>query len=129
MLKKRTEKLIILLDSILLFFAIFAQRIASFMLQKLPDCYFAAHKIPCPSCGGTRCVYNFFSGNILDAFCYNQFIFFLIIYLIIIFAFLNLGYLFKVEWSKMVFKKITHYKVIISIALLYALFGILRIFL
>lgn len=129
MVRRRTEILIVILDLVLIVGAAFAENIASLMLKDLPDCYFAAHSIPCPACGGTRCVYNFFSFNFATAFSYNQFMFLLIIYVIVITALLNLGHLFKIGWAKNAFKRVTHYEVIIALAVAYALFGVIRTFL
>jgi hypothetical protein len=66
------------------------------MLDKLPDCYLAVRSLPCPACGGTRCVYNFFSLNFAAAFQYNPCVFVVIIFMLILAILLNLWILFGI---------------------------------
>ena len=90
--KKR--RFILILDAALVAFALAAKHIAAWMMAYLPDCMYAKRGIMCPSCGGTRCVRNFFSGRFAEAFALNPFIFLLIIYLGIALVLGNIGCLF-----------------------------------
>lgn len=104
-----------------------ARPIALIMINVLPDCPFPTHlSVLCPSCGATRAVLNFFSGNFSAAFNFNQYFFVLLFYIIIVFLFMNLGFVFNINKAKQIFLKLTNHKVIIALAALWALFGIAR---
>ena len=76
---------------IIIFIIIFLQSGIS-----LPECYFYKnYNILCPSCGATRCVINFFRGNLTQALKYNIIYFSIILYLILLNVILILNLLFK----------------------------------
>lgn len=125
-LKNKSRIFVIIFDFLLLVFLFSAKFIAKLMIDILPDCPLNMFSLQCPSCGATRAVYNLFSGNILIAFKYNQFFFLLSFYLIFIIIFLNLGYVFNIDFAKKIFIKATNYKIIIALAFLWLLFGIIR---
>ena len=51
----------------------------------IPECLIKKNlHILCPSCGGTRCVINFVSGNFKASFIYHPVFFITIIYLLIV---------------------------------------------
>ncbi len=53
--------------------------------QKTPECWFyQSTGLECPSCGGTRCVINLFSGNFKEAFFLHPIYFIIIFYLLIV---------------------------------------------
>lgn len=123
------KKIVLLTADILAVAAgFFMKKLATLMLDKLPDCYFAAYSLPCPSCGGTRCVYNFFSFNFAAAFQYNPCVFVLIIFTLILAILLNLWIFFGIKWAEKGFKAATDYRVIILVTILYVFFGIIRYF-
>lgn len=96
------------------------------MSKYFPRCIFLEMGFLCPACGGTRCVYNIASGNFLKAFTLNPFIFLLVLYVILVVMLLNINYLFNVSFLKKTLAAMVHYKAVIVIAVLYALFGIVR---
>lgn len=123
---KTKRNLVLLIDFAVIIASFFAKPLAAYMIYLLPDCPFNKFSLLCPSCGGTRAVFNLFSGNFSVAFHYNQFFVLLCIYLISVMIFANLGFLFKIQKAQIVFKKIANYKVIIALAFLWLTFGILR---
>lgn len=124
---KKALFIVLIIDFLLLLGLVFAKPISRIMIETLPDCPFRTYySVLCPSCGATRAVFNLFSGNILIAFKFNQFFFLLSFYLVFIIIFLNLGYVFNINFAKKVFIKATNYKVIIALAVLWLLFGIIR---
>lgn len=127
-LLKQKKIIIAVIDFLVLVFAFFAKNIAYFMMDNLPACFVAEHGYLCPSCGGTRCVYNFFSGNFVTAFVFNPFLFLIIIYFLLLLVLLNLSFIFNNSLANNVLKVITDYRVIILIAVLFGIFGILRNF-
>lgn len=112
------------LDAILLLAALNVKRLAVLMSDKISECIFLRMGILCPSCGGTRCVYNMASGNFSEAFAYNPFIFLVVIYAAIVLLLFNITYLFNIRLK--VFRIMANSRAVIVIAVLYALFGILR---
>ena len=123
------KKIILLAADILAVAAgFFMKSLATLMLDKLPDCYLAARSLPCPACGGTRCVYNFFSLNFAAAFQYNPCVFVVIIFMLILAILLNLWILFGIKWAEKAFKAATDYRVIILLTILFIFFGIIRYF-
>ena len=122
------KKAVVILTDILIFaFALAARHITSFMMA-LPACFFLSRGIIGPACGGTRCVNSFFSLDFPSAFGYNQFIFFMIIYLAVVVAVLNFEAFTDKQFFVRVRKALTASKTIIALAVLFALFGIFRNF-
>jgi hypothetical protein len=82
----------------------------------------------CPSCGGTRAVRSFFELKFFDAFAYNAFVAFLLVYLFAIAVILNLAFVLNIQSFQKVLRLAVNYKVVIAFAGLYAVFGVLRNF-
>ena len=119
---------VLVLDIALLILAFSMKQMAVLMSQNLPRCVFLEMGFLCPACGGTRCIYSIASGEYLLAFYYNQFIFITIIYLVLVLVLLNINYLFNIRFFRKTLSVMVHYKTIIVIVSLYAVFGILRNF-
>ncbi len=101
--------------------------IAGFMIDYFPDCFFVTNfGMECPSCGGTRCVFQFFSGNFGEAFSLNPLFFFAIIYIIALFIFMNIS-LFNVALARRAVKIMVSWQAAIGFAISYVLFGIIRV--
>jgi len=126
---KKSLILITIFDIIALISFLSVKYITQLMLDIMPGCIFYKYGFICPSCGGTRTVHNFVTGNFIASFSYNPYIFGIIIYLIAAVIILNLEFLLKLSFAKKIRKIIFNYKVIIGIAIGYAVFGILRNFL
>ena len=124
---KQKRNLTLIFDLVIVICTFFVKNIAQMMIKYIPDCFVVRQfGFLCPSCGGTRCVLNFFQGNFSTAFNYNPFIFILIIYLIIALLMLNLGFVFELEFEKKIYRFMTDYKTVIVIAVLFAFFGVAR---
>lgn len=120
---------VLLLDGLLLLGGILAKFLASAMIRWLPDCIFASMGITCPACGATRCVREFFSGNFSVAFGLHPFIFCLIWYLAAALVVLNIGFVLGQKHCQSIAKILLGYKAIIALAIVYAVFGLIRMFL
>ena len=94
----------------------------------LPGCLLLTKKgIPCPACGGTRCVYSLFKGSFYSSFKFNPYFFLLIIYLLILFIVFNIRYLTDINFFKKIHKVMCDYRVIIGWALICPVFWVLRL--
>lgn len=119
----------LLLDGLLLLGAACAKFLAAAMIEYLPDCVFARVGITCPACGATRCVRAFFSGHFSEAFALHPFIFCLIWYLAAGLLALNLGYVFGEKHCQRIASAMLGGKAIIALAVIYAIFGVIRMLL
>lgn len=120
------KKVVLLLDGALLIVATLVVPMAQWMLRTLPDCSFAKIGVLCPSCGGTRCVRAFFSGEFAAAFSFNPFFFVLIWYLGAALVLLNVGVLWKVKWAERAARAMTGGTAVIIAAITFAIFGVVR---
>lgn len=115
-----------IVDFLAVALAFLLRPVTRIMFDSLPDCVFARMGFLCPSCGGTRCINQLSRGRLVEAFMYNPCVFLMVVYMLLILVVANLGYLFNVSMARKIFKAITNYKVIITIAVCYAVFGIIR---
>ncbi len=122
--KKQIHVIIIDLALAVMFFSF--KIITALMLKHLPKCIFLQYGIVCPSCGGTRSVRNFVSGNFLLSFKYNPFVFLVIIYALAGIVMFNIAYLFQVKSADRIFKKMISATAIIAFAVGYVVFGLVR---
>jgi len=91
---KKLSYLVLALDALALLAFFVLDDIAKYMIDFFPECFFySRYGVECATCGATRCVFNFFSLDFARAFGYNQFIFCLIVYALILFVLLNLAML------------------------------------
>ena len=99
------------------------------LMTLLPECIILTLTgRQCGSCGGTRCVYNFFTGNFPAAFQFNSFFFFVIIYVILLITLANLAFVFKVKSTEKPLKVIADYRIFIIFATGYFIFTLIRLF-
>ncbi len=117
---------VLALDAVIALGCIFISNIARFISSSSNTCLMKLFGLTCPSCGGTRCVYNFFKGNFAEAFGYNQFVFLIIIYILVLTVFLNLRYVFGFEFAKKPINYMVHPTTVIIIAISFVVFGVLR---
>ncbi|MGN1162172.1 MAG: DUF2752 domain-containing protein [Candidatus Fimenecus sp.] len=120
--------LVLILDFSIVICATVLKKALPFLMGLLPDCVFAKYGLPCPSCGGTRCVYSLVCGKIPEAFFYNQFFFTASIYAFFAFILINIAVLFKSQFAEKLVKAMISYKALIAFAVLYAAFAFFRIF-
>ena len=126
---KKGRRGILLLDGLLLCFALVAKYLAMGMIAYLPDCIFARVGITCPACGATRCVRELFSGHLGQAFVLNPFVFCLIFYLAGVLILLNVGYLIPQKHCQKIGRTFISVKAIVVLGVLYMLFGVIRMML
>ena len=129
MTERRNLLLILGLDLLLLAFFVAAPRLTGLMLSSMPPCPFLSMGIPCPSCGGTRCVAALASGDIRAAIQYNAFFVLLAAYIAAAVLLLNLAYVFRLSWAKRPAKALVHNKAIFVFLGLYVVYGFARILL
>ncbi len=117
------------LDALALIGIFTLKSIAKLMIDTFPDCFFVRNfGIQCPSCGGTRCVFQFFSGNFAESLSLNPLYFFTIIYVILLFVFLNLS-LFKLNFARRAVKIMATWQAVVVFAVCYLILGTVRFFL
>ena len=92
------------------------------MIKYIPNCFIhEKFGILCPSCGGTRCVINFLTGNFMQSFLYHPIFFITIIYLL----FINLIYIInsfrKKEILTFLYPKEKFWYVFLIIILIYTI--------
>lgn len=120
------KKWVLILDGALLVMAAAAVPATQWMFLNLPDCAAAKIGLLCPSCGGTRCVRAFFSGDFGAAFSFNPFFFVMIWYLGAALVLLNIGVLLGVKWAERVARIMTGWQAVIIAAVAFAVFGVVR---
>ena len=129
---KNSRKYIIsiaILDALAIIGVFALKPLAKLMIDYLPDCFFVRNfGLECASCGGTRCVFNFFGGNFAEAFSYNPLFFFAIVYVLTLFVFLNLS-LFELNFAKRTVKIMASWQAVIVFAVCYFVFGIVKMIL
>lgn len=96
------------------------------MLATNVPCNWTYFGLQCGTCGGTRCVKNFLSGNFSEAFKLNQLVFIGIIVIIITFILLNLAFFFNLSFAKKTLRIMYDYRVIIAVIIIFAIFTIVR---
>lgn len=117
------------LDGALVLLGLSAKFLASAMIALLPDCIYARFGITCPGCGGTRCVRELFSGHWKAAFLLHPFLFCLCFYLAAALVLLNVGYLIPQQHCQKIGRAMVSGRAIVILSILFALFGIVRMFL
>lgn len=120
------KKRVALLDGAVLIAVAAAIPMTRWMFQSLPACAAAKMGFPCPSCGGTRCVQAFFSGDFRAAFSFNPFIFVLVWYLGVALALLNVGVLLEIKWAERIARAMTGWQAVIVAAVAFVVFGLTR---
>ncbi len=127
MTDKKYKITVIVLDALAVIGILTLKSIAKFMIDYFPECYFLSNfGIECPSCGGTRCVFQFFGGNFGEAFLLNPLFFLAIVYIIVLFVFMNLS-LFGLKFARRAVRIMTAWQVPVIFAVGLALLGIIRL--
>ncbi len=123
---KKLRFIVIALDALALLAVFLLDNIAKYMIDYFPECfYYSRFGILCPTCGATRCVFNFFSFDFARAFAYNQYIFCLIVYALLLFVFLNLAML-GLEFAKKTYKAMLSWQAVIVWGVLFLAFAVYR---
>ncbi len=117
---------VLIADGALLVLALFAKRIAALMIKHIPPCVFLERGILCPSCGGTRCIQSFFSGDISEAFYYNAYFAAMIFYVAAVLILINLYCLFDIKKMRKIIRVTAGKETIITLAVGFIIFGIVR---
>lgn len=104
-LKKYKKILMIAVDVAVIPGLFLLKYLSSFMLTTNRPCPWTLLGLQCATCGGTRCINNLLSGNIVEAIKLNPFIFLCIMYLVISFIFLNILILKNSFFTKKALKK------------------------
>lgn len=113
-------------DVTVLLLVIFGKSLSSLAMTYLPECVFLKMGFACPSCGGTRCISLFLSGDMLGSFMMNQFFFIMLLYGIVLMIALNMAVFFKNKLATKLTKLMVHQKTILSLVIALALFTLLR---
>ena len=124
------KKKVVLIDLILVFSVLAAGIAAKILLSyiSLPGCPFlTATGLPCPACGGTRCVMSIVQGKITAAFNFNPYFFLIFTYLFVLFIVFNIRHLTQNRIAQKLLRIMCDYRVIIGWALLCPVFWVLRV--
>lgn len=124
----RKRILILAADGLILAMALLLPQIAGAMIEGGPPCVSLQLGFLCPSCGATRCVRYFFSGQFAQAFAMNPYIFGLILYGAVWLAAVNVHILAGRAGAGKLVRGMISPTVVIVLAVGFALFGILRNF-
>ena len=101
LLDKKYSKLIIIETSIIALITVIFLFVKSNFINLIPPCFWEENfNLTCPGCGSTRCIISLFSGDFIQSFTYNPFLFILIVYLFL----LNLLYIINTILDKKYFK-------------------------
>ncbi|MBE7040962.1 MAG: DUF2752 domain-containing protein [Ruminococcaceae bacterium] len=121
--------LVILFDALIVAVGFCIKPMAIFMFQTgISQCSYYKNGIICPGCGGTRCVYNFFSGNLYQSFVFHPFVFCMIWYCFLVILLLNLEFIFKSKIAKRIRRFLLDYRTIIVLFICFVIFGLSRNF-
>ncbi len=119
---------IILIDILLLICSFLAPYVCSALIRSETVCYFWKKGILCPSCGGTRCAYFFFTGNFKQALFYNFAVFCGLSLGVFLILLLNVYAFLKNERCIKIIRFFLRPTTLISLAVAYVLFGLFRNF-
>lgn len=125
-LKDKVSIIVVSFDVIVILAIVFVKPVVSCAMNVLPACFLGKIGLVCPACGGTRCFYNFFTGNLYASFMYNQFMFFMIVFALILIIVANLAFVFNLSAARKIFLRLSNFRVIIVLAVFYAIFGVVR---
>ena len=126
LLSKKYKITVAVLDALAFIGLLSLKSIAGYMIDYFPECFFVRNfGVECPSCGGTRCVFQFFSGNFVESFSLNPLFFLSIIYILLLFVFLNLS-LLKLNFAYRAVKIMASWKAVIGFSIGSLVFGIIR---
>ena len=124
------QKLLLLsVDAVLLIFAWYGKTIAGYLLDSESQCPVLAMGIICPACGSTRCAFALASLDLGTAFRYQPALVCVCGYLILLLVFLHMEVLMELPFAKKVRRMMTDYRVILTAAVCYVVFGLSRNFL
>ncbi len=119
---------IIFTDILLVLFSLAVPYIASAMIERGAKCYFLKNGIICPSCGGTRCVYSFFTGDFKKALLYNFCIFCGLLLGFALIILLNIYVFFKKEYCIKIIRWTLHPITLVVLVGVYMILGVSRNF-
>ena len=123
---KKIRIFVLSLDILAVLAVFFLDDIAKYMIDYFPECfYYSRFGILCPTCGATRCVFNFFSLNFALSFAYNQYIFCLIVYALLLFVFLNLAAL-GIKFAERTYKAMLSWQAVTAWGVLFVAFAVYR---
>ena len=97
---------LLLFDVLLIPGLFFCERLSDYMLSQYSVCLWVRLGGKCLTCGGTHFVNTLLNGKIAEAFAHNQFLFALLIVMIVVWILLHLHWLGHIEWAKKLLSKI-----------------------
>ncbi len=122
------KTIIVFADILLVILALSLPHVTSMMIEGENECYFFKNGIICPSCGGTRCVYSFFTGNFKEALLYNFCVFCGLLVGIALLVLLNVYVFFKSEYCMKIIRWTLHPITLVVLVIAYMVLGLARNF-
>lgn len=93
-----------------------------YIQKNIPSCYILKTTgMMCPSCGGTRCVTNFITGNFKEAFLAHPVFFIIIIYGIILDIIYIINTFTKKKIAKFIYPKVYYVIIVCVILIIYTI--------
>ena len=118
--------LIVLADLLILPGLLFCKQLSEHMMSTGKPCSWLLVGAQCGTCGGTRCVRAFLSGQLWDSFLFNPIIFTLIVVAIVTVLLLNRWLLCRLSFAKKALKKIYGLVPFLSLMGAWVVFTLLR---
>ncbi len=119
--------LILTADVLLLPFLFLCRWLSTLMLTTSSECLLLRFGGKCVACGGTHFVKALLSGQIIEAFHHNEFLFVLTIVLVVSFVLLNLYWLFHWKFAGKILSKIYSARGLIIATAFLIIFFIIRV--
>lgn len=103
---KNSKMLLLVCDIFILPVMFFCRWLSSVMLTGIKsECIWTLIGGKCITCGGTHFVNSLLNGKIIEAFFYNQYLFILLVFLIISYFLLHTYLFFKIDFAKKILKR------------------------
>ncbi len=124
---KSKKFLVLSMDVLLVPFLLLCKWLSTLMLTTSSECLLLRFGGKCVACGGTHFVKALLSGQIIEAFHHNAFLFILTIVLVVSFVLLNLYWLFGLKFAGKVLSKIYCVRGLIIATAALTVFFIIRV--
>lgn len=127
MKKIGSKKFFLLLFDVLLIPGLFfCEKLSDIMLSQYSVCTWVRLGGQCITCGGTHFVNTLLNGKIAEAFSHNQFLFLILVLLLVSWILLHLDWLFGISWAKKVLSWIFSIPTLIILLEIMMIFFLIR---
>lgn len=125
--KNKLYKILLLSGDVLLLASILPLRLlSSHMLSEESVCVWLRYGLKCATCGGTHFVESITSGHLISAFNHNQYLFLLLVFLLLSYLLLHLWVFFRLDLAKKILRALYNLPALIVHLGVIALFVFIR---